>query len=149
MATIASQTLISSISGTEEFLITIGGVDYKCTAAQITAEVVNDLASEIASTNADITNLDSTKLNKAGGTLTGALTLSGDATGSLHATTKQQMDTADALKANIASPTFTGTPLAPTAADGTSTTQLATPAVVINWMNMYSKGQQLPHPQRH
>lgn len=33
-----------------------------------------------------------------------------------------------ALKANIASPTFTGTPAAPTAANGTNTTQLATTA---------------------
>lgn len=36
----------------------------------------------------------------------------------------------DALKAPIASPTFTGTPAAPTAAFGTSTTQLATTAFV-------------------
>ncbi|WNH09174.1 beta strand repeat-containing protein [Thalassobellus suaedae] len=35
-----------------------------------------------------------------------------------------------ALKANLASPTFTGTPLAPTATTGTSTTQLATTAFV-------------------
>lgn len=35
-----------------------------------------------------------------------------------------------ALKANIASPTFTGTPAAPTAAAGTSTTQIATTAFV-------------------
>jgi hypothetical protein len=35
-----------------------------------------------------------------------------------------------ALKANIASPTFTGTPLAPTATAGTNTTQLATTAFV-------------------
>lgn len=34
------------------------------------------------------------------------------------------------LKANIASPTFTGTPAAPTATDGTSTTQIATTAFV-------------------
>ena len=34
------------------------------------------------------------------------------------------------LKANIASPTFTGTPAAPTAAAGTNTTQLATTAFV-------------------
>lgn len=39
--------------------------------------------------------------------------------------------TAIALKANIASPTFTGTPSAPTAAPGTNTTQLATTAFVI------------------
>jgi len=38
--------------------------------------------------------------------------------------------TAIALKANIASPTFTGVPSAPTAAAGTSTTQVATTAFV-------------------
>jgi hypothetical protein len=37
---------------------------------------------------------------------------------------------ADNLKANIASPTFTGAPAAPTAAAGTNTTQLATTAFV-------------------
>ena len=48
---------------------------------------------------------------------------------------------ADNLKANIASPTFTGTPSAPTATTGTNTTQVATTAfvaasmatVTINW----------------
>lgn len=40
------------------------------------------------------------------------------------------IDAAIALKANIASPTFTGTPAAPTAAGGTSTTQIATTAFV-------------------
>lgn len=35
------------------------------------------------------------------------------------------------LKANLASPTFTGTPAAPTAAPGTNTTQIATTAFVI------------------
>ncbi len=39
-------------------------------------------------------------------------------------------DTAIALKADIASPTFTGTPTAPTAGSGTNTTQLATTAYV-------------------
>lgn len=34
------------------------------------------------------------------------------------------------VKANLASPTFTGTPLAPTAADGTNTTQIATTGFV-------------------
>lgn len=40
------------------------------------------------------------------------------------------IDAATALKANIASPTFTGVPAAPTAAVGTDTTQLATTAFV-------------------
>ena len=38
------------------------------------------------------------------------------------------MTAADALKANIASPTFTGVPAAPTATAGTNTTQVATTA---------------------
>lgn len=36
------------------------------------------------------------------------------------------------LKANIASPTFTGTPAAPTASSGTNTTQIATTAYVVS-----------------
>lgn len=48
-----------------------------------------------------------------------------------HATTKLYVDSADALKANLASPTFTGIPAAPTAAVDTNTTQLATCAFVI------------------
>lgn len=40
------------------------------------------------------------------------------------------INTALGLKANLASPTFTGTPKAPTAAAGTNTTQLATTAFV-------------------
>ena len=40
-------------------------------------------------------------------------------------------DTAIALRATIASPTFTGTPAAPTAAAATNTTQLATTAFVV------------------
>lgn len=41
----------------------------------------------------------------------------------------------DTSKANLASPTFTGIPAAPTAANGTNTTQLATTAFVQNTMN--------------
>lgn len=42
-----------------------------------------------------------------------------------------------ALKANLASPTFTGTPKAPTAAAGTSTTQIATTAFVQKQTSLY------------
>lgn len=61
---------------------------------------------------------------------TGAVTVPTPTTAS-HATTKTYVDTADALKANLASPTFTGTPAAPTAAVDTNTTQLATTAFVV------------------
>ena len=47
------------------------------------------------------------------------------------ATNKGAVDTLLALKAALASPTFTGVPAAPTAAVGTNTTQLATTAFVI------------------
>ncbi len=45
-------------------------------------------------------------------------------------TNESDGDTATALKADIAGPTFTGTPAAPTASAGTNTTQLATTAFV-------------------
>src|SRR6516225_5079208 len=90
-------------------------------------------------------------LNLAGGTLTGNLILSGDPVTALGAATKQYVDAhvsgipTDAPSdgtyygrfnatwsnvAPVASPTFTGTPAAPTATAGTNTTQLATTAFV-------------------
>ena len=50
--------------------------------------------------------------------------------GITDAYTITETDNALALKANIASPTFTGTPKAPTASAGTNTTQIATTAFV-------------------
>ncbi len=44
--------------------------------------------------------------------------------------TQAELDAVAAAKANLASPTFTGTPTAPTAAGGTNTTQIATTAFV-------------------
>lgn len=46
----------------------------------------------------------------------------------------------DTSKANLASPTFTGTPKAPTAANGTNTTQIATTAFVQNAIGSISTG---------
>ncbi len=51
--------------------------------------------------------LDS-KVNKSGGTMTGPLILSGTPTNNLEATTKQYVDSADALKVNKAGDTLTG-----------------------------------------
>lgn len=53
--------------------------------------------------------------------------------GSITGTLSSQTDLQAALdlKSNLASPTFTGTPAAPTAAQGTNTTQLATTAFVM------------------
>ena len=79
-------------------------------------------------------------LSKTGNqTLTGNLTLTGDQTvsGTLAVTgattfTGDIGGTGGNKKANLASPTFTGTPAAPTATAGTNTTQLATTAFVIS-----------------
>lgn len=69
-----------------------------------------------------------------GGTMAGPLILAGDATTSLNPITKQQWDTQNtsvtsslALKAPLASPTFTGTPTAPTVSPSTDgSTKIAT-----------------------
>jgi hypothetical protein len=62
----------------------------------------------------------------AGDTMTGLLVLSGDPVAALGAATKQTVD----LKANIASPIFTGDPQAPTPTVGDSDTSIATTAFV-------------------
>jgi hypothetical protein len=54
------------------------------------------------------------------------------------------LNTALALKANLASPTFTGTPAAPTASNGTNTTQIATTAFVQNAVSTFSSGTYTP-----
>ena len=75
----------------------------------------------------------STVLALSGGTMTGALTLSGAPTSNLHAASKLYVDNAVpdiSGKANLASPTFTGVPAGPTASSGSNTTQLATTAFV-------------------
>lgn len=64
-------------------------------------------------------------------TFSGTVTLAANPTANLQAATKQYVDSADSLKANLAGPTFTGVPTAPTAAVDTNTTQLATTAFVI------------------
>lgn len=49
------------------------------------------------------------RLLKSGGTMTGALVLSGAPAANLHPATKLYVDTEDALKAALAGPTFSGT----------------------------------------
>jgi hypothetical protein len=66
----------------------------------------------------------------AGTTLTTGAILKSRASDDLSWDTRGDITTALALKAALASPTFTGTPAAPTAAANTNTTQLATTAYV-------------------
>lgn len=65
--------------------------------------------------------------------------------GAITGTLSNQTDLASALtaKANLASPTFTGTPIAPTATAGTSTTQIATTAFVMAAINNITDGDEV------
>lgn len=75
----------------------------------------------------------SSKLDKSGGTMTGALTLSGAPTANLQAATKKYVDDGLSLKAPINSPAFTGEPTATTVRNPrANTTNLATTAFVQN-----------------
>ena len=69
----------------------------------------------------------------------------GDITGTLSAQT--DLSAALALKAPLASPTLTGTPAAPTAAGGTSTTQIATTAFAAGEITTHA-GATDPHGDR-
>lgn len=71
--------------------------------------------------------------------LTGTIAASG--TGSNYLITGKTAYDALVLKANLASPTFTGTPAAPTATAGTNTTQIATTAFVTNAVSTAVAGQ--------
>jgi hypothetical protein len=70
-----------------------------------------------------------TAINELDGEIGTLSSLTTTATGNLVAAINE-VDADVALKANIASPAFTGTPTAPTAAGGTNTTQIATTAFV-------------------
>ena len=69
-----------------------------------------------------------------------------DNTSDVNKIVSTHTQTALNLKSNLVSPTFTGTPLAPTAAIGTNTTQIATTAFVLANSNQYytlSEGSEL------
>ena len=63
-----------------------------------------------------------------------------DASAATDLVRKSQHDAALAAKAPLASPTFTGTPAAPTAIGGTNTTQLATTAFVQSELSGFGAG---------
>lgn len=103
--------------------VTSGGV-YTALAGKVNTETGKGLSEN------DFTDALLTKLN---GIETGATKITVDSALSSTSTNPLQnkaINTALGNKANLASPTFTGTPTAPTAAAGTKTTQIATTAFV-------------------
>ena len=89
----------------------------------------------LLATTANVSTAKSEAIADAATAANTALTAHNDDTTNVHGiadtaalATKTYVDTADALKASVASPAFTGTPTAPTAAAGTNNTQIATTA---------------------
>ncbi|MBQ8994510.1 MAG: hypothetical protein IJ091_01720 [Oscillospiraceae bacterium] len=111
-----SESQVTGVKGAEETLYRIG--DVNLTPADLgavpTTRTVNGhaLSENISLTKSDVglSNVDNTS----------------DSAKPISNATQSALD----LKANIASPTFTGTPSAPTANAGTNTTQIATTAFV-------------------
>jgi hypothetical protein len=130
MTLIPDLTAKSSVTGSEEFLVSSGTVDYKVTATQITAAITAAHNSYVITNDAAVAALDSGKLTLAGGTMTGLLTLSGAPTSGLHATTKTYVDTLLAAKADATGQSFDATTTGVTASDTTESTALATTAHV-------------------
>tara|TARA_Y100001973_G_scaffold105622_1_gene179504 strand:- start:1089 stop:2150 length:1062 start_codon:yes stop_codon:yes gene_type:complete len=108
MGTINSQTDGGAALSTDEFVINRAGTDYKLSHANIVAGVTTLITTEEAARIAADTTLDNNKVDRAGDTMSGLLTLSGAPSSALHATTKLYVDTADALKLNLSGGTLTG-----------------------------------------
>ena len=122
-------TFLPLAGGTMTGQITLPGAGTGLEAA--TVDDVDAVGGALTAHLADVANphvvtaAQVSALALAGGTMTGQIILPGGATG-------LEAETADAvaLKAPLASPTLTGTPLTPTAAQATNNTQIASTAFV-------------------
>ena len=121
-------TASGTVDGSEEYALMKSGVNYKVTGTEFLATIQAALTAEIAATGAEILALQTDYLPLAGGTMTGKIVLDGDAVSLLHPVSKQQFDTALALKANATGATLDATATAVTAADTSETTALASTA---------------------
>lgn len=124
------ERVVGVVDGSEEYVINVGGVDMKILGSSITASVIATHAAYVLSNDAAVTTLTNDKLAKAGGTMTGFLTLNANPTANLHSTTKQYVDGLLAAKADATGQTFDATTTAITAANTLETTALATTAYV-------------------
>lgn len=116
---ISDQTAASSSTSADSVLLLQSGVLKKATLAQLpyinkdgsaamTAELLLANSTPSTALAAASKGYVDTKVSKAGDTMTGALTLAADPVSALQPATKQYVDAADALKANLAGATFTG-----------------------------------------
>lgn len=147
---IITNTGVNSASTSGTTAIYLGDANNGINTIQRVKQTTTTTATELYSESANSTPSLGLRLTSAsaglytGGTVKFSIDASGNtttvgtatianATANNHAVSKSQMDAADALKANIASPTFTGVPSAPTPVSNVNTTQLVTGA----WTNTY------------
>lgn len=117
LGTIAEGAQVNVLEG-----ITVGGTEQTISAKKI---ALGAMAGESEVAESNLATALATKIN---GKADAATTIAGY--GITDAYTKTETDGLLADKADLASPTFTGTPSAPTATAGTNTTQIATTAFV-------------------
>ena len=117
LGTIAEGAQVNVLEG-----ITVGGTEQTVTAKKI---ALGAMAGEDEVAESNLATALASKIN---GKADSATTIAGY--GITDAYTKTETDGLLADKADLASPTFTGTPSAPTATAGTNTTQIATTAFV-------------------
>ena len=132
----SSASIATTIAANSVALGTDTTGNYVATAAAGTGIEVSGSGSETAAltiTNTGVTSLAGTADEVTVSASAGAVTLSLPSTISQNKITNLTSDLS--AKAPLSSPTFTGTPAAPTAAAGTNTTQLATTAFVQNSAN--------------
>ena len=143
-APIASPTFTGTVSGITKSMVGLGSVDNTTDAAK-PISAATQTALDLKANTADLTTLTTTvDANTASITANAAdlatlTTTVNTNTSSITANTSNI-----ALKAPLESPSFSGTPVAPTAAVGTSTTQVATTAFVASAVNTLS-GNSVPY----
>lgn len=129
-ATAAELNILDGVTATAAELNILDGVT--STAAEL------NILDGVTSTAAELNLLDGVTASTAELNLLDGVTASTTELNYVDGVTsgiQGQLDALSTGKANLAGPTFTGTPTAPTASDNTNSTQLATTAFVANAIN--------------
>jgi len=126
MTLITDLPLLPSYTGAEEFVVQSGATEYKVIGSTITASVASDLAAYILANDTAVAANTTGKLNLAGGTMTGFITLHADPTLAFHPVTKQYQDTALANKVDATGGVLDATATGVTAVSTVENTTIAT-----------------------
>jgi len=108
MAIMSTYPAVVTPAVTDTFVGVQGGRTLSYTMANITSVLDTDLQGQITANDAEILALQTDRVLVAGDTMTGALTLFGAPVNVLHATTKNYVDVADALRLLLAGGTMAG-----------------------------------------